>query len=355
MSTTYGIKYLGSKKKLIPFIQQVASQLPEHEKTMIDVFTGTTRVAQAFRQLDYKVTTSDLSYASECFSALFIEHPNLRLLEPFVSHLNNVQPISGWLTQSYCEAKSKTGRSIRVWKPKNGMKADAIREEIETLWMANSISELDKRALIALLIIALDKVDNTVGVQQSYLVEWKAKRADHDLKLVLEGCLDNQTGMHIRGSSQDIEYPPASIAYLDPPYTSHNYGSYYHIWDSIAIWDKPKLGLSTNRREDRIFSQEGFDEDFDSPWYNAKESEKALKDLISRLPVKYILLSYNNEGLLSEEVLQKTLSEHSAIESFTFNEVDYRRNIMSKIGRGAVIDWSNKYNKEFVIVIEKKI
>ena len=353
-STTYGIKYLGSKKKIIPFIEEIVSKLPTHEKTMIDVFTGTTRVAQAFRQLDYKVTTSDLSYASQCFSALFIEHPNPKCLKKWIQHLNSIPPCEDWITKNYCDVKSSNGRNIRVWKPKNGKRADAIRNEIERLYNDLEISLLDKRALIACLILALDKVDNTVGVQQSYLTEWKAQRADHDLKLVLEGSIENETGEHIRGSSQDIQYPPASIAYLDPPYTSHNYGSYYHIWDSIVLWDKPEVGLSTNRRKDRIFSADGHDEEFVSPWYSPKECKDALKVLIERLPVKFILLSYNNEGILSEEDLRTTLFNHGSIKTFWFNEVKYQRNIMAKIGRGAVEDWDKKYNKEFVIVIEKK-
>ena len=104
------------------------------KKTMIDVFTGTTRVAQAFRQLDYKVTTSDLSYASQCFSALFIEHPNPKCLKRWIQHLNSISPYEDWITKNYCDVKSSNGRNIRVWKPKNGKKADAIRNEIERLY-----------------------------------------------------------------------------------------------------------------------------------------------------------------------------------------------------------------------------
>lgn len=352
MSNTYGIKYLGSKKKLLPFIQQIVETLPEHEKSVLDVFSGTTRVGQAFKQLGYRVTTSDLSNATECFAALFIEHPKPSNLAPLVAKLNAIQPNAGWITKTYCDVVSESGRAIRVWKPKNGMKADAIREEIARMERDGEVSNLDEKALIALLILALDKVDNTVGVQQSYLAEWKATRADNDLKLTLESIPENHPGKHIRGNAQVIEYPPASIAYLDPPYTSHNYGSYYHIWDSIALWDKPEVGLSTNRRKDRIFSKEGHDDAFVSPWYTAKGAKKALEELLARLPVRFVLLSYNNEGLLSEDVLKEILRSHPKVTSCSFHEIDYKRNIMSKIGRGAVESWVKQNNKEYVISIE---
>lgn len=352
MSNTYGIKYLGSKKKLLPFIQQIVETLPEHEKSVLDVFSGTTRVGQAFRQLGYQVTTSDLSNATECFAALFIEHPKPSSLEPLVAKLNALSPRADWITKTYCDVVSESGRPIRVWKPKNGMKADAIREEIARMAGDGEVSSLDEKALIALLILALDKVDNTVGVQQSYLAEWKAARADNDLKLTLEALPENHPGKHIRGNAQSLSYPPASIAYLDPPYTSHNYGSYYHIWDSIALWDKPEVGLSTNRRKDRIFSKDDHDESFVSPWYTAKGAKKALTELLTKLPVRFVLLSYNNEGLLSEDVLKEVLESHPKVSSFTFHEIDYKRNIMSKIGRGAVTNWDKQKNKEYVISVD---
>lgn len=374
---TFGVKYLGSKNKLIPHISKVLRGLPEHEKTALDVFTGTTRVAQCLKQLDYEVITSDLSYASKCYSNLFISHPEPVVLVPLVDELNTkfcdvpaneVLKTFGadWITKTYCDVLSSTSRPIRVWKPKNGLRADAIRNEIELWKSLGRIDEVSASALVGLLILALDKVDNTVGVQQSYLAEWKASRADNDLRLVwshqepLSRFQNKKTGKHLVGNSQTLEYPSASIAYLDPPYTSHNYGSYYHIWDSIALWDKPRVGLSTNRREDRIFkNQKVVDKDFlSSPWYSAKTATNALRELVKRLPVEWVILSYSNEGLIAWDGMIALLDEMEqcgSVSQYQIEEIDYKRNIMSKIGRGAVTDteWTKRRNKEFIVLIQK--
>ena len=70
---TKGVRYLGSKNKIIPLIVEVIESLDLKDKTFIDVFTGTTRVAQAFKSLGYTVTTSDLSWAAEAYSHAMIQ------------------------------------------------------------------------------------------------------------------------------------------------------------------------------------------------------------------------------------------------------------------------------------------
>ena len=101
------------------------------DKTLIDVFTGTTRVAQAFKSLGYIVTTSDLSWASEAYShAMVCNDGDMSHLQPYIDKLNALAPSAGWLTNNYCDATNEVGELIQVWKKHNGAKADAIRDKI---------------------------------------------------------------------------------------------------------------------------------------------------------------------------------------------------------------------------------
>lgn len=364
---SYGVKYLGSKLKLLPHIQKIVQGLEVQEKSVIDVFTGTTRVSQMFRKMGFRVTSSDLAYASEAYASLFLCHPQPTSLLPFLKKLQEIcekkesELPMGWISSTYCDVLSETKRPIRVWKLKNGKRADAIREQIHNWQVSGRIDHQTALALTAALIISLDKVDNTVGVQQSYLLEWKASRADNDLDLswcnqeLLQRLEGEVLGQHLRGNSQTLQYVPASIAYLDPPYTNHNYGSYYHIWESIALWDKPEVGLSTNRRVDRIFKEEKLrDQEFVSSWYRKKEAVESLNHLVRRLPVKCVLLSYNDEGLMSPTEIGWILVEMLAsgiIKEWSKVEIDHKRNVMSQIGKGAPSQ--SRKNKEIIYVIEK--
>lgn len=340
---TEGVKYIGSKDKLLPYITQAVSSL-HNIKTCIDVFTGTTRVAQALKQSGKRVLTSDLSWASECYSNTFIGNKDNAHLQSTLGELNNIKPINGWLAKCYCDVESD-GNVVRVWQKKSGMKADAIRDKIETMVM----EPWEKCTLITSLIFALDDVDNTCGVQQAYLKDW-CPRSHNDLKLVLPKADSKPRGKHISGNALEIKYPKADLAYLDPPYSAHGYSTYYHIWDSIFKWDKPEVSLKTNRRIDRVAKSEEYDPKMSSAWNKKKEALEATKTLIKRLPVKYILLSYNNEGLIDEKSLFDMLGDYKT----TVQEIDYKRNIMSQIGNAQLYKTEFKTaNKEYLITIEK--
>jgi len=345
---TKGIRYLGSKNKIIPKLVEVIEALPLENKTMIDVFTGTTRVAQAFKERGWTLTTSDLSWASEAYSANFVGLSDNSHLQTYIDEMNELEGETDWLTNNYCDVTGAAGGTVRVWKPKNGQKADAMRNYIENL----DISRQEKMCLITSLIFSLDKIDNTVGLQQAYLKKWSSKRVDTDLKVSLLSSVAGKAGTHIVGDALKIDYPNAEVAYLDPPYTAADYSTYYHIWDSITAWDKPQVALKTNRRVDRVKSGDQHDTAMKSPWYSKRSALKATKQLIDRLPVRYCVFSYSDEGLIPKEDMEALCAEYTSVE---WHEKEHDRHVMSRIGAGGseAENADKKKLSEWIIVIEK--
>lgn len=353
---TYGVKYIGSKAALVPHILDcIEKNIPAGSiRSVIDVFTGTTRVAQAFKAQGWKVQTSDLSWASACYSRTWISNGGENThLEAKLKELNALKGHRGWLTTNYCDASGSENGIVRVWQAKNGRRADSIREQIELWHLSGRISPWEKDTLITSLILALDKVDNTVGVQQAYLKDW-CSRSFNDLKLELPRALPGPQGSHLSGDCLEISYEPADLAYLDPPYSSHSYATYYHIWDSIARWDKPEVGLNTNRRVDRISGHDSYDSEMSSDWNSKKACLSAFEKLIARLPVKWVLISYSNESLIPKENLLEILKKYKKV---IVTEIDYRRNIMCQIGNAAKDKPEDttykKKNKEFLFLVQK--
>ena len=303
---THGVRYLGSKRTIIPHILDEINKLPLENKTAIDVFTGTTRVAQALRKEGFTVTTSDLNWASEIYSKTFICNPIPNYhLRPYVTAMNALPAKPGWITKNYCEAVGKEGNVVNVWHPKNGARADCIRESIENL----QLSDWERSTLIASLIFGLDAIDNTVGLQQAYLKK-PCNRYDKDLSLTLPESISGPVGKHLTGDCLLLDYEPAEVAYLDPPYTAADYLS---------------------------------------PWYKKKEALNATEKLIDRLPVKYVVLSYSDEGLIKLDELKEVLEKYN---SYDIVSLDYKRHVMSKIGAGAK-EAAKQKNKEYVITIKK--
>lgn len=355
---TSGIKYIGSKASLIPSILKCIDEgaTKDSVKTAIDVFTGTTRVAQAFKARGWKVTTSDLSWASACYSGTWISNGgDNKHLQDKITLLNNLPGKEGWITKNYCDAKGDDGGVVRVWQAKNGKRADAIRDQIEDWFTQKAITQWEKDTLITSLIIALDKVDNTVGVQQAYLKQW-CSRSNNEMKLELPKAISAPQGNHLTGNCLNLQYEEADLAYVDPPYSSHSYATYYHIWDSIAKWDKPAVGLKTNRRADRISGSSSYDDTMSSLWNTKRSALSAFETLIDRLPVKYVVVSYNNESLVEIEKLEKIFSKYPLVIT---TKIDYKRNVMCQIGNAAKDQDEEKEfkkeNIEYLFFIQKKV
>ena len=191
------IKYLGSKRALLPVLETlfVASKAT----TAVDLFTGTTRVAAAMKQIGMQVTAVDTASYSEVFSKTFIEldakHADLRELSDAINSLNSVSGSSGYFTEVFCE-------KARFFQPKNGQRIDAIRFAIESdykrSWMYFP--------LLSSLLIAADKVDSTTGVQMAYLKAW-SRRSSLELELQLPQLLAGP-GRSVRG----WPWPPSGWA-----------------------------------------------------------------------------------------------------------------------------------------------
>ena len=308
------IKYLGSKRALLPVLETLfaASQA----KTALDLFTGTTRVAAAMKQLGMQVTAVDTASYSEVFSKTFIELDatiaDLRELADAVASLNQLSGTSGYFTEVFCE-------KARFFQVKNGQRIDAVRSAIESdyknSWMYYP--------LLASLLIAADKVDSTTGVQMAYLKTW-SRRSVLELELHVPELLAGG-GRSIRGDA--IEQTPNlgsfDLAYLDPPYNQHRYFGNYHIWETLVRWDQPEYYGIANKRIDTRSNE-------NKSAFNSKLSmPNALAMVIAGLDVKTLVLSYNNESWLSRRELTDMCSRYEAVEILDF---DSKRYVGSQIG-----------------------
>jgi adenine-specific DNA-methyltransferase len=173
---TQGIKYAGSKLKILPYIFDIVAELDV--KNILDGFSGSTRVSQAFAKFGFNTTSNDISVWSETFAKCFIL--NTRKPEHYaeiINHLNSLEGFDGWFTEHYGGEIDSTKRPFQV---KNTRKLDAIRDEIELL----NLDEIEKSVALTSLIFALDSVDSTLGHYAAYLADW-SPRSHKDLTLNL--------------------------------------------------------------------------------------------------------------------------------------------------------------------------
>ncbi len=366
METT-GVKYIGSKAALIgQILAQIDMKLGSPASLrVIDVFTGTTRVAQAFRARGWHVQSSDLAWAAEAYAEAFLKRTatsgaRIPALLAQLQEESLVDPAAvgtnagDWLTRNYCDVSGAGGSLVRMWRPATGRRADYIRNRIAEIAATGGITRHEEMILVACLIFALDRVDNSVGIQQAYLKDW-AKRTENSLELRdLPYSGTGPIGKHVVGDCLKIDYEAADVAYIDPPYSSHSYSTYYHIWDSITRWDKPAVGLTTNRRIDRVAKSDTFDAEMVSPWNRKGAALDAFLRLAERLPVRHLLISYNNESLVSLDDLVKAFKTRYGEAAVSVKRIPYKRNIMATIGNAELYtDEHRTENVETLIWVSK--
>lgn len=352
---TQGIKYAGSKLKIIPYILESVRDL--EVDSVLDGFSGSTRVSQAFAQAGYDVTSNDLAHWSEVCAKCFLLHDKeKKYYQDILDELNSLKGYDGWFTANYGGEEEMLVKM--PFQIKNTRKLDAIRDRIEEM----KLSEIDNAVILTSLLFALDAVDSTLGHFVSYLSKWSA-RSYNDLFLKLPN-LKKTEGNHKVGRKdifEVVEDDYYDLAYFDPPYGSNNekmppsrvrYASYYHIWTSVIKHDKPKLFGKVNRREDSrdVVAASVFEEFRKNEDGNFIAME-AIRTLIQKTKAKYILLSYSSGGRATKKELETILGETGKV--LKILEIDYKKNIM------ATMRWTNEWlnsndaHKEYLFLMEK--
>lgn len=142
------------------------------------------------------------------------------------------------------------------------------------------------------------------------------KRIMAPLKLEVPVLLPNNPGEYAcMDAAEFCASRSADIIYLDPPYNQHQYGSNYHILTSLALWDKPEIPSGTDA-EGNLLNRSGIRSDWirtRSDYCRRPMAAQALRTLLCNTDSRFILLSYNDGGIIPYEQLIEILGETGAV------------------------------------------
>lgn len=358
---TEGIKYAGSKKKLLPQILWLIEKTGA--RSILDGFSGSTRVSQALAKGGYRVICNDVAVWSEVMGRCYLKSRPPQHYHKLINHLNATAPIDGWFTEHYGgspETIPDDPKPKLPWQAHNTRKLDGIREEIDRL----GLDPHERDVALTSLIHALDRVDSTLGHYCSYLREW-APRSYLALELRVPMIIvSNQPHEVARSDIFDLAgNVDADLAYYDPPYGSNNekmppsrvrYSAYYHVWTTICLNDKPELfGKAKRRADTRDRAAPSIFEEYRKNAEGKFIAVDAVERLIRETSTRYVILSYSSGGRATAAELNDAISNSGKI--LEVLEVDYRKNVM------AGMCWTNEWlrdaeqaHREFLFLIEKR-
>jgi len=333
------IKYLGSKRLLLPFILQACEDVVASGK-VLDLFSGTSRVGQAMKAAGYRVISNDNNRYAEIVARCYVEadaEEHTDFIQQALVELRNAPPIDAWFTQTYC-------RDSRFFQPENGAKIEGVRSALEAM----PLSALQKSILLVSIMEAADRVDSTTGVQMAYLKQW-AKRSSNCLELRAPELLPRSQGGSCEAWCMDAldaaKRFQGDLVYLDPPYNQHSYLGNYHIWETLVRWDQPEVyGIACKRvdcRERRSL-------------FNSKPGFKdAFGAVLQALHGHPMIISFNDEGYITREEMVPLLERHGAVE---VRAQSHPRYVGAKIGihnqQGVKVGKvSHLRNKEYLFLV----
>ena len=320
------MRYIGGKALNIDRIFEVISENHVVADSIMDIFSGSGVVAREFLKRNYQVITNDLMYFSYVLNRGTIcinkalNFPNLDIENP-IKYLNEltIKDTNIGLEDCFIYSNYSPNQNCErmYFQNKNAIKIDIIRKTIELLHAENKINDDEYFYLLASLINAIPYVSNIAGVYGAYLKHWD-KRTYKDL-ILSEPEIILSSKENIAYNMDANELAPkikADLTYIDPPYNSRQYLPNYHILETVAKYDNPKIkgvaGLRDYKNQKSLYCQK------------SKVSD-AFADLLNKLNTKYIIVSYNNEGLLSTQELSEIIKNSGIKSTFKLYEFDYRR------------------------------
>ncbi len=321
------MRYIGNKQNLLEFIHSVIAENCINEKVFCDIFSGTTSVAKYFKERDYTVISNDFMEYSYVFQKAYISNNNIpnfeglkselniASLQDAINYLNEIPGIKGFIFNNYSKEGTKNKKHERnYFSSENAQKIDAIREQIQIWYEENKIRENEFYILLTSLLEIIPSISNISGTYGAFLKiddPRKFKKLNLEIpRLIFKG---KNHRVYKKDSNLLIKEIESDILYVDPPYNSRQYAPNYHILETIAVWDKKIKDNKTGLR-DYLYQK--------SEYCLKNKCVSAFEDLIDNAKCRYILFSYNSEGIIPYNEIIRILSKKGEIKIYT---KEYRR------------------------------
>lgn len=354
------ITYIGNKRELLKEIEEevvfVCNKLGKEKLVCLDLFSGSGVVARFLKQHSSKIIANDLEAYSKIINECFLSNKSEFDINQFNEYLSEInrkiseKPIEGIIRKNY---SPKYDKKITIddrvfYTNENATYIDSFRHYIDEV-----VPEAYKKFFLALLLTEASIHVNTCGV-------FKGFYKDTDTGIGKFGGKAENALVRIKGEVK-IEAPVLSnfetehevyqedanelagelknldLVYLDPPYNQHPYGSNYFMLNIIL----------KNKIDGNMSKVSGIPDDWNHSIYNKKQTAlNGMRDIISKLNTKFVLISYNNEGFISFEEMKNMLSEFGSVKEkrIKYNTFRGSRNLRER----------SIYTNEFLFLLEKE-
>lgn len=344
------ITYIGNKRSLLDFIgqgvQTVQKNLGKEKLDCLDIFAGSGIVSRYLKQFSSSLVVNDLEEYSCIINRCYLSSPDdkqLKVLRELYNSLisqidekmqeleesrkNGTYKAPGFISELYApdslDSIQKEERCF--YTPQNANYIDVARQLIQT-----QIPDEYKHFFIAPLLSEASIHANTAGIFKGFYKNSKTGtgqfggNAQNALSRILGAIklpfpvfseFDCPVTVFNKNANDLVLEKEHSfdLAYFDPPYNQHPYGSNYFMLNLIAKYEKPD--------PQSISRVSGIPKDWNRSSYNKKKLvSQVFHDLVKNVNAKYVLISFNSEGFIKKEEMTQLLKDCGKV---TVLESDY--------------------------------
>jgi adenine-specific DNA-methyltransferase len=347
--TSQIITYMGNKRKLLQIIEEALTEIQkdlQNKSPLIigDGFSGSGVVSRLFKTIAAELYTNDLAGYSQTLNACYLSAPtkptriqikkcideaNKKADE--ATHTPLAHITDKWISKHWApENPTITQKDRAYFTCENGRRIDAIRNYIETL------PKKIQPYVLAPLLVESSIHNNTNGQFAAFYKDKDGKKGEYggktktDIKRITQEiripypifekskCKTHITQMDATEWAKSLPPNKLDVVYYDPPYNKHPYNIYYFLLDIINDWDKTQEIPDTYRGQPDTRTK--------SMYNSTVHAKAALTELIENTPSKYIMLSYNDGGIISIADLDELLAANSkSVKKIPIDHKTYNR------------------------------
>ncbi len=354
------ITYIGNKRTLLDFIGNglaiVRNKLGKNKLDIFDVFSGSGVVSRYLKQYSSTLHSNDLEKYATLINTCYLTNRSEfntnefdELYGELTSKLASMPLRPGIISELYAPRDDKNiqaGERV-FYTTRNAAYLDTARQLIE------QVPEHYKPYMLAPLLSEASIHANTSGVFKGFykntdtgIGKFGGKNEDALFRItgniqVPKPVFSNfNCDYHVYNGDSNIicdSVPDVDVAYLDPPYNQHPYGSNYFMLNVLLEYERPAS----------ISDVSGIPDDWNRSLYNKnKHSYEALYQLVGKIKAKYLLISFNSEGFITRDQMMKLLAEFGTLTVLEtrYNTFRGSRNLSDR----------QMHVKEYLYLLEKK-
>ncbi len=330
------IPYIGSKRKLLDLILEAIQRTGAPGGVFFDAFAGSGVVSRMAKMMGFQVISNDWEPYAQIVNRAYItvnKPPRFMALggmQRAFDLLNTLPGQKGYIATHYCPKDDENydvDRERMFYTQSNGRRIDAIREQILSWRNDAAINDDEEAVLLAPLIFQAAYCSNTSGVFKGFHRGWGGAtstalyRIRSRLTLRVPVFYDNGQANEVLGmdAAEAAKLLKCNIAYLDPPYNQHQYGSNYHLLNTVALWDKPPVhpNISSNGARDKSAIRKDWRSSRRSLYCSRRTALQAFQELLKHLRSQWVLVSYSTDGIIPYQDLLSVLAEHGRLDVLT--------------------------------------